>query len=318
MGYKNIFFTAILFFTATAVFAGSAAVVLKSKDVYIAKEGVCLSDIADLVDVPYEDNEKLADLYIKRAAVPGFKTVVTKEFVVNKLARSYAYLEVRGPQHVNVFTSKASVPRADIESAAKEYVLSKMEWKAGDTEIQVKKTIGNVSVIDGAVTLKVKDEGGLKWKGSVTIPVEIYIDGKYYKVEPVSMVIKVITECAQAAGDIQRHAAIMPEMVSMERTDITYLPDDIITDISKLNNNISKRAIMRGTVLTSDMFESLPAFRRGAVVTVLVRVKAVSVAATGTALSDGREGDSVKVKMNGNNKVLEGKVDASGAVVIEK
>jgi flagella basal body P-ring formation protein FlgA len=317
MKFKASVLFTFLLLLVPALFAGSAAIVLKSQDVHIDKDKILLSDIADLVNIPYEDSERLGSLYIRRAAAPGFKVEITKEYVINKLTKEVQYAQVEGPVSVNVFTSKAAISRDDIESFAKQYVLSKMEWDPADTEIRVKHSKGDISVIEGAPEFKVRQGTDIKWKGNVVIPVDIYIDGKFYRIEPVSMVIKVNGYCAQATGEIQRHTAITPDMVTMQAADITYLPDNIITDYSKLTNKSSKRTISRGSVLTTDMFESLPAFRRGAEVQVTVRVKNISIASEGTALSDGREGDRVKVKLSGG-KTVEGTVDASGAVIIEK
>lgn len=65
------------------------------------------------------------------------------------------------------------------------------------------------------------------------------------------------------------------------------------------------------------MFETQPLFKRGANVGLIVQVNNVIVETEGIALADGREGDSVKVKLN-NGKVLEGKVNYQGKVIIEK
>ncbi len=306
---------AVLFLPSFAK-ADSAAAVIRSKDVYLASDKIYLRDIADFVNVADSDREKLDALYIKKAAAPGFKTVVTKVYVKNKVNKQISYLEIQGPEYINVYTSEASVPRADIEKAARDYIEANIPWKNGEVDINVKHSDGNVSVIEGTVLLKVKDNG-LRYKGNLTVPVEIMVDGRFYKTETVSMSVKVSASCAHAAGEINRRETITPAMISMEKDDITFMPEDVITDETWLNNKSAKRVIMRGSILTKDMFESLPVFRRGANVTVIVRIKGISISTEGIAANDAREGDAVKVKL-ATGKTVDGKADASGSVIIEK
>src|ERR1035437_3063936 len=306
-----------VFVLAAGLGAQGAQVVLKSSDVHISSDKIYLGDIADFTDTAPKDLEKLQAIYIKKAAVPGFKVVVEKEYVVNKLSRYLSYVNVEGPSYVNVYTSKGSVSREDVEKIARDYVLSNMPWKLDAADVKVKQVKGTVPVLEGTVLLKVKDEGSFSYKGNLVIPVEIHVDGRYYRTEPVSMVVRVNAPCAVAQTDISRHAVIPQGSVSMETKDITYLPDIIIPDLTFLNNKTPVRNILNGTILTWDMFESLPLFRRGSLVDVIVKIRAIRVQSEGTALSDGREGEAVRVKLS-TGKTVDGKVDASGKVIIEK
>lgn len=315
---KNKILLALFFvFFAAGICAQEAKVVLKSSDVYVSKDKIYLGDIADFTGTAPKDLEALQSLYIKRAAVPGFKVVIEKEYIANKLAKDFSYVSIEGPVFVNVHTSKGTVNREDVEKTAKDYVLSNMPWKLEAVEVKVKHISADVPVTAGTVLLKVKDEGNFSYKGNLVIPVGIYVDGSFYRIEPVSMMIKVNAPCAVAQADINRHASIAPESIAMETKDITFLPDTIITDMAFFNNKAPVRNIMRGTIFTTDMFENLPLFRRGSPVDVIVRIKAIQVQNEGVAQSDGREGDKVRVKLT-TGKIVEGKVDSDGKVIIVK
>ncbi len=313
----KIFLILVLVFTAAGLHAQGAEVVLKSGDVYVSTGKIYLGDIADITNAAPKDLEKLRELYIKRAAVPGYKVVVEKEYVANRVSKYLPYVTVTGADFVNVYTSKGSVSREDVEKTAKDFVLTNMPWKLDAAEVKVRQAKGDIPVTQGEVLLKVKDEGKFNYRGNLVVPVEVYIDGKYYRTEPVSMVVKVNAPCAAAQTDLSRHTAIGADGISMETRDITYLPEAIITDISFFNNKTPVRNILKGTIVTSDMFESLPLFRRGALIDVIVKVRAISVQAEGTALSDGREGDMVRVKLS-SGKIVEGKTGPDGKVIIEK
>jgi flagella basal body P-ring formation protein FlgA len=95
------------------------------------------------------------------------------------------------------------------------------------------------------------------------------------------------------------------------------MPGSVMTDVSMAANKLAKHAIMKGTVLSTDMFESAPMFRRGSTVNVVVKIRNISVETIGTALADGREGAAAKVKLE-SGRTLEGTVSSEGKVIIEK
>jgi flagella basal body P-ring formation protein FlgA len=65
------------------------------------------------------------------------------------------------------------------------------------------------------------------------------------------------------------------------------------------------------------MFQSPPLFKRNSNVDVVVKINSVIVQSEGTALSDGRQGDTVTVRLK-SGKSVTGSVDGSGKVIIEK
>ena len=72
-------------------------------------------------------------------------------------------------------------------------------------------------------------------------------------------------------------------------------------------------------MLLRSMFEITPLFKRGDKVSVVVKIKSVSIEASGIAMADGRQGERVDVKLIGKKSVtVQGKVAPSGAVIIEK
>jgi hypothetical protein len=78
-----------------------------------------------------------------------------------------------------------------------------MPWKKEDVTVVIKGARGDTNVIEGNVLLKVKEDRRNRFKGNVIIPVEIYTDGKFNKIVPVSMTINVVTTCIVASRDIK-------------------------------------------------------------------------------------------------------------------
>ncbi|MCX7698944.1 MAG: flagellar basal body P-ring formation chaperone FlgA [Candidatus Goldbacteria bacterium] len=301
-------------FLTIVVFADNAKVILKKETVYISKDKIYLGDIADFYNVNDDLFTELSTVYIKRAALPGYSVVVTKENVKNQLNKKYKNIEVLGPSSVKVVTEKVSVEINDIKKTVENYILENMPWKREDVEIIIKDINENINTIEGNVLLKVRGEKIKGFKGNEIIPVEITVDGKFYRVIPVSALIKVTTNCLVARQNIKINETIYDKVLS-QRRDITYLPDDVVTDIEMVKNKVAKQAIANGSIILKKMLDTLPAFKRGDTVTVMVKRGGVTVETTGISMEDGKEGGFVKVKLV-TGKIIEGKVNYDGKVII--
>jgi len=292
------------------------AVILKKNSVEISRDKIYLGDVADISGVDANQAEDLATIYIKRAALPGYSVKVTRENIENQVRKDFRAIKVTGPDYVEVYTAKAEVPGADLVETAKKYVLENMPWKKEDVVITPPGKKAAVRIIAGNVLLKVSSENKINFRGNVLVPVEIDVDTRFYKLETVMLNVRVRADCLVSSEDIKAREPLAGRFVT-DKKDITYMPGDIITDVGMAANKLSKRAIMKGTVLSADMFESAPLFRRGSTVNVVVKIRNISVETTGTAFDDGREGGPAKVRIQ-NGKILEGTVSADGKVIIAK
>lgn len=294
-------------------------IILKNSEVVLSKDKIYLGDIADFAG--FDDNaiEELSNIYLKKAPIPGYKTVIQKDIVSNKVMKYYGKVKISGADKVIVVIKKNEIEKEEISKVAVAYVKEKMPWQEGEAEIEVKKTNNKeaLSVPEGEVLLKVKENFTTNFKGNIIVPVEIYIDNKFYKIETVTLFVRVTKDCFIATRNIRSREKLMDADFEKVKKDITYLPDDIILSENELNNLVTRKAILKGTLLLRSMFENQPLFRKGARVSVKVIVKNIQIETEGLATDDGRKGDLMRVKLD-NGKILEGKVNEEGKVIIEK
>ncbi len=314
---KQSFF---LFFSILIIsFVYSAEIILKDKEIVLSKDKIYLGDIADFVGFNEKTIEELSNIYLKKASLPGYKTIIPKELVSNKVFKYYGKVKINGPEKVIINIKKNEINRTDLIKTAETYIKEKMPWQEDEVNIEVKNINdkNSVDVPDGVVLLKVKEDFTTNFKGNVVIPVEIYIDNKFYKIETVSFFIKVTKVCFKSTRNIRSKEKLSDSDIESVKKDITYLPDDIILLREELDNLITKKAILKGTLLLRSMFESIPLFRKGARVYLIVKIKNIQVETEGIALGDGRINDLVRVRLD-NKKILEGKVNKEGKVFIKK
>jgi len=314
---KQSFF---LFFSILIIsFVYSAEIILKDKEIVLSKDKIYLGDIADFVGFNEKTIEELSNIYLKKASLPGYKTIIPKELVSNKVFKYYGKVKINGPEKVIINIKKNEINRTDLIKTAETYIKEKMLWQEDEVNIEVKNINdkNSVDVPDGVVLLKVKEDFTTNFKGNVVIPVEIYIDNKFYKIETVSFFIKVTKVCFKSTRNIRSKEKLSDSDIESVKKDITYLPDDIILLREELDNLITRKAILKGTLLLRSMFESIPLFRKGARVYLIVKIKNIQVETEGIALGDGRINDLVRVRLD-NKKILEGKVNKEGKVFIKK
>lgn len=307
-----IFFFVLLVFL---VYADNAKVVLKNSTVYISKDKIYLGDIADFYNIKDDMLAEISTVYIKRAALPGYSVVITRDNIKNQLTKRYKNIVIEGPSSVKVITEKTSVETADIKKAVENFIFDNMPWKREEAEIIIRDIKENISTIDGNVLLKVRGEKVKGFKGNEIIPVEITVDGKFYRTIPISVLIKVATECLVADRNINIKETIADKVV-LQKKDITFMPDDVITDIERVKNKISRQAIAKGSIILNKMLDSTPVFKRGDTITVMVKRGYVTVETTGVSMENGKEGSIVKVKLI-TGKIIEGKVNFDGKVIIQ-
>ncbi len=307
----------IVFFVllCVIVFADTSKVILKNATVYVSKDKIYLGDIADFYNIKEDLLTELSTVYIKRSALPGYSVVITKENVKNQLNKRYKNIDIDGPSSVKVVTEKTSVEITDIKKTVENYILENMPWKREEVEIIIKDIKDKISTIDGNVLLKVKGEKIRGFKGNEIIPVEIIVDGKFYRIIPISVLIKVTTNCLVAGQNIKVKEPII-DKVLLQKRDITYLPDDVLTDIERVKNKVTRQAIANGSIILNSMLDSMPVFKRGDTVTVMVKRGGITVETTGVSMEEGKEGSIVKVKLI-TGKIIEGRVNFDGKVMIQ-
>ncbi len=316
---KKVVFAAglLLWFLVLPAAAGKPAVILKKNDIDVSKKKIYLGDVAAFRNISGKDAEKLGKLYLKRAAVPGRSVRITKNLVRNKVKKKFRYISVQGKKLVKVHTKKKVISREKIEEKAREYIKKNMPWKEGQAKIRIKPIRRDVEVLNGKVLLKAKRGGSLDFKGSLIVPVEIFIDNKFYRIVPVTAVVSVKAGCLAALRDIRRREKVDGAMVKEVDMDITRISGRVIISVESIKGSITKRGIPAGTILRESMFEKPPLFRWGDEVEVIVFVNGVAVKSRGKALAEGRAGSKVKVKLITGKKVI-GTVNKYGKVIIVK
>lgn len=149
----------------------------------------------------------------------------------------------------------------------------------------------------GAVNIGVRCAEPATW--TVYVPVEVRVRGRYF-----AAARKIPAGRVLSKGDV------------VERTgELTALPDGVLVELDQVIGKRTRVGIAPELPLRATQLEQLPVIRQGQGVTVLLKGVSFSVTSKGKALSNAREGESVRVKSE-SGRTFYGIARAGGVVEV--
>ncbi len=156
--------------------------------------------------------------------------------------------------------------------------------------------------------LQVVSNPGMKLRGSVLLPIEVFVDDRVEHTFLVSARIRTFGSVLTAAQTIEKNQSNESLVVTLTSGETTNLPVDVVCDQTSLKGKRSKKIIRRGEVLTRSMFESIPVVGPGKSVTLIVRASSVTIKTRAIVRESGGHGDIVSVQKDGRGDRLKARV----------
>lgn len=153
-------------------------------------------------------------------------------------------------------------------------------------------------------------------KGNSFIALEFYNNEKIIKRIEIPVRIQIFDIVPVAKKTITRGAIIRDEDISLEKREITNYKENEIIDYSEIIGKKAKHNIKEGTVLCNYMIEEEPIIERGNKVNIIVQSGGVRIRTNGEALQNGRIGEKIRIKREGTQTILQGRVAKDGSVII--
>jgi flagella basal body P-ring formation protein FlgA len=115
------------------------------------------------------------------------------------------------------------------------------------------------------------------------------------------------------ASGMQIHAGD----IEIQRKEVSSLRQTPLTDASQIDNQVVKRALTAGTVLTESMLVQAQLIKRGDPVTITIDKPGILIQAPGEALQNGTAGGSIPVRNLLSKLVIHAVVEGPGAVRVQ-
>ncbi len=209
-------------------------------------------------------------------------------------------------------------PHVDIEQAVHDFVEQQITALDNSQNTESEITLGR---LDSRLTLA-KCENPLKvFSLAKFIPIGRNNIGvecttpHYWKVYiPVS--IKFFSTVVVAAKPLSRGTTLDVDDLTLDRRQITNHLGGYFTDLEQVIGRKVRRAIRLGDIIQENATEAAKWVKKGQIVTLRSGNSRFQVISSGKALSDGAEGEIVRVSNSKSQRVVEGTVVAPGIVEI--
>lgn len=315
---KVLTVVAALWFLAAPVWAGVTVTV--NAETTVAGPVLTLGELATVAGDDAERVKALSAAKLGNAPSPGNRVTLTSEMLGARLAATgldFSGVTWQVPAAVVVITAAQTVSGEQLLAVAGEAVRRQL-GAGGDDEVTVTPlgTTPDVMAPLGRVELKAEVPAGIRFNAPTAAVVAVSVDGRPFTNVSVRFNIKAYQQVVVAARNIAAKETITAENIRSERREVGKI-SGYITDADKVLGLTARRPVMAGAPITEAAVDKPLVIRRGANVTILVKVGEMTVSAGGQAMQDGREGEVIRVQNVVSKRMVVARVvDANTVQVI--
>jgi flagella basal body P-ring formation protein FlgA len=259
---------------------------------------VCLGDIAAISGATPGQRDRLAQITIGRAPEPGEERLVSRTYVMMKLAAAgvdIAQIQAQMPKRIRVARRSVTITTEYIQNLVSDFIYDQCPWPRDDIRIVDLRVRGDLELPSDAVHTEVLAPDGKRWVGRVHIPVVFRSAGRIFKRIWVAADIQVMADVVVTVRPLPKNRPIRESDVDLMKRDLADMPGDVITRREAAIGKTPRRSLDALTVLRSRLIEEPLMVRRGDVVRVIARTQRLNVATVGEVRTDGCKGDRIRV-----------------------
>lgn len=124
----------------------------------------------------------------------------------------------------------------------------------------------------------------------------------------------VFLPAVHAARVIERGQTIVAEQLQLQEVNVGRASRGFYNNVDEVIGQGAKRRVRAGQLIAPNLLAAPLLIRRGQQVTIIASQDGISASATGEALANGREGEVIRVRNLGSQKVIEAQVVEEGVV----
>ena len=281
---------------------------------------IVVEDIADIICTDSHQAEKVGQLVVAKAPLPGQSRTLRSNFLALRL-RQYNLdadrVKITGAQATKVTARSMEVAEGQVRRIVSEYVENADLWGSAETTITDVQIGPDRTFPPGRLNYRVVPSKGPKKSGLLRLSVLFEVDGWFRKSIPAVVRISVMRDVVVARRPIGRYKPITDKDVTLQRLDVTDLPAHIFTGIGEIIGKRAKRKIQANSVLRQDMIETPPLVHRGSMVLIVAESGGLKVTTLGEVKSSGYLGQRVKVMNLDSKKKIFARVVDENTVKVE-
>ncbi|MDF1838355.1 MAG: flagellar basal body P-ring formation chaperone FlgA [Planctomycetota bacterium] len=278
-----------------------------------------LGDVATVTGDDPVEVERIRAVNLGYVPAPGYSRLLHKGRLKQQIAPAApeASVTFAGSTQCRVFPAVKVVTAETLRSRAQKAVEAK--FKDTDVEISMTGSIKDITAPTGrdGVEVRARAATGPATQGLQGVAVDILVDGELWRTQWTTWSVATWEDVAVLKVRVQKGQKLTPDMFQIERRKRSQSSSQSALSLRKLQSAVAARELTPGTAIYPSDVSREKVVISGHRVQVEVQSGSVIARTGGVALSDGRVGDSIRIKIDLNSKELTGTVVAKNRILVE-
>ena len=208
------------------------------------------------------------------------------------------------------------LPSSEVEKIIKEYVIRNTPWT--EEQVNIKNVnISNKILLPEKWGYHIAAAPASSMIGRSSFLLDITGIDNSVQSSWVTAEIEVWVDVVLASKPLKERQMVGADDIYIGRKDLSRLPAGYIDDIKRVSGKRVKRFVGANSILTENILEEPPLFKRGDKVFIVAESDALRVSAIGVAGEDGYRGRPVRITNMQSKKEVIGEVDDNGTVSVK-
>ncbi|MFZ0243746.1 MAG: flagellar basal body P-ring formation chaperone FlgA [Desulfobacterales bacterium] len=281
---------------------------------------ILLGDIAEIACADPDLGQRLDQLVIGKAPLPGQSRHITDDYVrlrLRQLGSQAAPIHLTGAERIEVTLPGVEISEEQIRQIATDFIKTSGIWGAAEVRVAELTISGDRTLPEGRATYRVLPPRHMRSLVTVPLSVVFEVAGRFEKTIRATARIEALAPVVVAARPIGRLKPIDSDDLKLEKMNLAELPDSVMTDADEIIGMRARRNIDAGDILRPDLIEMPPLVKRGDMVMIVAESRGIKVTATGEVKGDGLRGERVKVVNLDSNKRFSARVVDKKTVMVD-
>ncbi|MGD8666779.1 MAG: flagellar basal body P-ring formation chaperone FlgA [Desulfobacterales bacterium] len=311
---------ALCLLPAAALWANPMATISVKDRVDVDTAEILLGQIATIEGADARFNQRLKDILIAKAPLPGDTRQIDQKLLQKRLKQHHidlAAVIVEAPPQMVVTRSHFEIQKEEIQKIVSEFIIQQTPQENKNLRIKKIQVPDSIMLPKGRITYRVTAPRNRRLIGRCPLNVHFSVNGRAEKKLWVTVELEVLGSVVVTRKPLGRYRPITAEDIEVQTMDLANLPANVLSDPEAAIGKRTKRAIGARMPLRADNIELPPLVKRGDFVTIIAESENLKITTLGQVKKRGRMGERIPVVNLDSKKVLHARVIDANTVKVE-
>lgn len=300
-------------------YASGIKIVIPEK-VFVNSAQLTLGDIADISGDDDEKISVLKKINLGSAPLPGNSMILTNELLgmrMSGVSLNYSDITWYVPDNITITANSQTITGQELLVTAQKYIKNNIAGDITDYTIDCNSLPQDIIIRPGDISLKAVLPYGVRYNVPTNVVINVMSDDLLVKKVELRFNVKRYEQVVALAKPLLPNQIINNDDLNIIRMDISKIPQGYIKDRDKIVGKVVLRILPADTVINTGMLYNPIIITKSSTVNIIYQNGSIEVTASGTAIQDGREGETIRVQNEVSKKIVSAVVVDKNTVVIK-